>query len=62
MKKKFSFDELSVLEALEIKGGCSSFAEATRDGCSNNVTGCGCTVIITPKPKPKPGNGGSQQV
>lgn len=43
----FSIDEISVLEALEIKGGAGS-GEPTQNGCNNNCThnnypGCGTT-------------------
>lgn len=44
----FSIDEMSVLEALEIKGGAGS-GEPTQDGCNNGCTintvaGCGTTT------------------
>lgn len=43
----FSIDEMSVLEALEIKGGAGS-GEPVQNGCNNNCThnnytGCGTT-------------------
>lgn len=41
----FSIEELSVLEALEVKGGIAEL-EATQNGCSNNVAGCACDIVI----------------
>ena len=41
----FSIEEMSVLEALNVKGGIAG-SEATQNGCPNNVAGCACTIII----------------
>lgn len=46
----FSIEEMSVLEALDVKGGTAELA-ASQTGCSNNVQGCACDppiVIIKP--------------
>lgn len=49
MKKDliFSASELSVLEALEVRGGQSEL-QAIQNQCPNNVTGCACTVVLKP--------------
>jgi hypothetical protein len=48
--KLFSIEELSVLEALNVKGGIAELA-TTQNGCPNNVAGCACDiVIVNPKP------------
>ena len=49
MKKSnlFSIEEMSVLEALEVKGGAAEM-EASQTGCSNNVPGCSCTILVDP--------------
>ena len=38
---------MSVLEALDVKGGAAELA-VTQNGCPNNVAGCACDIIITP--------------
>lgn len=47
----FSIDEISVLEALEIKGGAGS-GEPTQNSCQNscpnNVQGCACSGQTNP--------------
>lgn len=45
--KLFSIEEMSVLEALDVKGGAAELA-VTQNGCPNNVAGCACDIIITP--------------
>ena len=48
--KLFSIEEMSVLEALNVKGGIAELA-VIQNGCSNNVAGCACDiVIVSPKP------------
>lgn len=49
--KLFSIEEMSVLEALNVKGGIGELA-AAQTGCSNNVSGCGCDIIVVPPQKP----------
>ena len=39
--KLFSIEEMSVLEALNVKGGIAEYA-VTQNGCPNNVPGCAC--------------------
>lgn len=46
----FSIEEMSVLEALDVKGGTAELA-ASQTGCSNNVAGCACDppiIIVRP--------------
>ncbi len=45
--KLFSIEEMSVLEALNVKGGIAEFA-VTQNGCSNNVPGCACEIVARP--------------
>ncbi len=48
--KMFSIEEMSVLEALDVKGGTAELA-ASQTGCSNNAQGCACDppiIIIKP--------------
>lgn len=48
--KMFSIEEMSVLEALDVKGGTAELA-ASQTGCSNNVAGCACDppiIIVRP--------------
>ena len=49
MKKElmFSAKELSVLEALEVRGGQAE-AQTIQNQCPNNATGCACTVVLQP--------------
>ena len=50
--KLFSIEEMSVLEALDVKGGAAELA-VTQNGCPNNVAGCACEIVIilgTPLP------------
>lgn len=49
MKKDliFSASELTVLEALEVRGGQSEL-QTIQNQCPNNVTGCACTVVLQP--------------
>lgn len=49
MKKKllFSDKELTILEALEVRGGQSD-AQTIQNQCPNNVAGCGCTIVLQP--------------
>lgn len=44
----FSIDEMSQLEALDIKGGQTA-PQASQAGCSNHVLGCACPIIIVPQ-------------
>lgn len=37
--KLFSIEEMSVLEALNVKGGIAELT-VNQNGCSNNVAGC----------------------
>lgn len=49
-KMPFSIDEISQLEALDIKGGQAIFAlQASQQGCPNNATGCACTIVVKPQ-------------
>lgn len=43
--KLFSIEEMSVLEALNVKGGIAELA-VTQNGCSNNVAGCACEIVV----------------
>lgn len=45
--KLFSIEEMSVLEALDVKGGAAELA-VTQNGCPNNVAGCACEIIVVP--------------
>jgi len=36
---------MSVLEALNVKGGIAELA-VTQNGCSNNVAGCACEIVV----------------
>lgn len=50
--KLFSIEEMSVLEALDVKGGAAELA-VTQNGCPNNVAGCACEIVVRPgKPTP----------
>lgn len=42
IKTMFSLDELSELEALEVRGGSSGIV--IQYGCSNGVIGCACEL------------------
>lgn len=45
--KLFSIEEMSALDALNIKGGIADIdMEESQTSCSNNVTGCNCTIVI----------------
>lgn len=48
--KSFSIEEMSVLEALDVKGGTAELAAVTQNGCPNNVAGCACEIVINPGP------------
>lgn len=43
----FSAQELTVLEALEVRGGQAE-AQTIQNQCPNNATGCACTVVLQP--------------
>ena len=43
--KLFSIEEMSVLEALNVKGGIAELA-VTQNGCTNDVAGCACDIVI----------------
>ena len=45
--KMFSIEEMSVLEALNVKGGIAELA-VTQNGCPNNVPGCACEIVARP--------------
>lgn len=45
--KLFSIEEMSVLEALNVKGGIAEYA-VTQNGCPNNVPGCACEIVTRP--------------
>jgi len=53
--KLFSIEEMSVLEALDVKGGAAELA-VTQNGCPNNVAGCACEIVVVPG---NPGSSGT---
>lgn len=44
-KLSFSIDEMSQLEALDIKGGLNA-VDAIQNQCPNNVAGCACDLPV----------------
>lgn len=51
-KELFSVEEMSVMEALEVRGGAAESSDVTQIGCPNNVAGCACDIIIESDPIP----------
>lgn len=46
--KLFSIEDMSVLEALNVKGGMAEL-ETVQQACPNNVAGCACSITEQPE-------------